>query len=143
MNRYISSIVGGLIATVILSILMIIKMQMGLLPQFNVIKDMTQIAGAETPIVGWIMHLVLGIIIWGLFYSIIYPGFKGPHYIKGIQFGILLWLLMMIIYMPVTENGLFASELGYPVMIMSLVLHIIYGFFLGLFAGLLMKEQAV
>lgn len=140
MNKYISSLIGGLLATIILSILMLIKMHAGLLPQFNVIKDMTDIAGAQTPIVGWIMHLVLGIIIWGLLFAIISSAFKGNYAIKGIQFGILLWLLMMIIYMPITENGLFAAKLGIKVVIMSLVLHIIYGFFLGLFTGLMYKE---
>lgn len=142
MNKYISSLIGGVIATVILSILMIIKMQMGLLPQFNVIADMTDIAGAQTPIIGWAMHLVLGIIIWGLLFAIVSHLFKGPYSVKGIQFGILLWFLMMIIYMPVTENGFFASHLGYPVMLASLILHIIYGFFLGLFTGLIYKDKS-
>lgn len=140
MNRYVNSVIGGLVGTIILSILMIFKMKMGLLPQFNVIKDMTQIAGAQSPIVGWLMHLVLGIIVWGLLFGLISCWFKGPYFVKGLQYSVLLWLLMMVIYMPITENGLFASQLGYPVMIMSLVLHLIYGFFLGLTVGLLDKK---
>lgn len=140
MNKFASSLLGAIAATIVLSIIMFLKMHMGYLPRFNVIADLTDIAGVETPIIGWCIHILLGIIVWGSLFALISCWFKGPYFIKGLQFGVLLWLLMMIIYMPITENGLFASKLGYSVMITSLVFHLIYGFFLGLFTGFV-REQ--
>lgn len=140
MNRYISSIIGGVAATVILSIIMFLKINMGYIPRFNVIADISSIAGVQTQLLGWAVHLVLGILIWGLLFGLIGDWFKGPYFIKGIQFGVLLWLLMMIIYMPITQNGFFAAKLGLNVVITSLVFHLIYGLFLGLFTGIVREN---
>lgn len=140
MSKYLSSITGGIVSTLILSIIMFLKAQMGYFPEFNVVADISQIAGVKTTILGWAIHLFLGIIVWGILFALISSWLKGPFFLKGIQFGVILWLLMMIIYMPIMDNGFFASDLGVNITITSLVFNVIYGLFLGLFTGIVQED---
>ncbi|WP_133130760.1 DUF6789 family protein [Legionella yabuuchiae] len=140
MNKYLVGFISGFIATAVLSLLMMLKAQMGLMPQFNVIRDFNQFLGSETPIVGWIIHFLLGSFIWGVLFALLAPALMGAYWLRGISFGIIAWLLMMFGYMPVMDHGFFAAELGVQVIIATLVLHIIYGFVLGLAYGLMPKK---
>jgi len=140
MNRYLNGIVSGFIATVVLSVLMLIKAGLGIMPEFNIIKDMTVLIGTTSPIAGWVIHFILGAFIWGLLFAIFVNVFKGAYWIRGIQFSVVLWLLMMVIFMPFVGNGFFASALGGSVVLATFVLHIIFGFVLGIFFGVFHKR---
>jgi len=135
MNKYLRGIIAGLIATIFLSLLMLLKAEMGLMPQFDVIGDLSQFFAVENRIVGWIIHFIMGSVIWALIFVFIVTFLKGPYWIRGLFFGVLAWLLMMLVYMPVMGHGLFAVNLGTQVMIATLVLHLIYGIVLGLVYG--------
>ena len=141
MNKYFVGFLAGFIATTILSLLMILKEQMGLMPQLNVIRDFNQYLGAATPILGWIIHFILGTLVWGCLFVLLSPALNGPYWLKGIYFGIIAWLLMMVGYMPVMDHGFFAANLGVQITIATLVLHLVYGFVLGLIYGLIPKER--
>ncbi|HEV7138805.1 MAG TPA: DUF6789 family protein [Steroidobacteraceae bacterium] len=56
-----------------------------------------------------------------------------PTWLRGIEFAIGAWILMMVLLMPPAGAGWFAVYLGYGAPLAALVLHIIYGFCLGLF----------
>jgi hypothetical protein len=123
--------VAGLIATVVLSILMLMKQAMGIMPKLNVIAmlaDMTQTGAA----VGWIMHFVIGVVLWGGGFALLVdrlPGGSVP--VKGIVFAVAAWLLMMIVVMPMAGAGFFGMSLGIMAPIATLMLHIIFGWVLG------------
>jgi hypothetical protein len=137
MNPYSRGLLAGLIATVALSALMILKMVLGLLPQFNAVAMLAGIGHGylglpATPAVGWIGHLVLGTVVWGLLFAGLDTVLPGPTMVvKGLVFGLLAWLAMMVIFMPLAGAGLFALDLGLPVTVATLVLHLIYGAVLG------------
>ncbi|MFV9930828.1 MAG: DUF6789 family protein [Francisella endosymbiont of Hyalomma asiaticum] len=61
--------------------------------------------------------------------SIFYFIYKLPDspVVKGISFGVIAWLLMMFIPIPMSGEGLFELKLGMIAPIITLVLHIIYG----------------
>lgn len=141
MNKYLAGFIAGFIATAVLSLLMMLKAQMGLMPQFNVVQDINLFFGAEIVLVGWIVHFLLGTFIWGGLFVLLSSVLIGAYWIRGICFGIIAWLLMMVGYMPVMDHGVFAVALGMPIMIATLVLHIIYGFVLGLIYGFLPKSR--
>ncbi|QBR83469.1 hypothetical protein E3983_03270 [Legionella israelensis] len=143
MNKYLAGFIAGFVATVVLSVLMMLKEQMGLMPQFNVIQDFNQFFGTENVLVGWILHFGLGTFIWGGIFVILVPALKGSYWLRGIYFGIIAWFLMMIGYMPVMAHGFFGMNLGLQVIIATLVLHIIYGFVLGLTYGAFPKKIEV
>lgn len=131
-----AGLIAGFIATVVLSILMIVKSSAGLLPQLNPIEDITHVAGQPTgttlPLLfGWLGHFVLGTIVWGTIYAALQASLPGTPVVRGLVFGALAWLAMMIFFMPLAGHGLFALSLGPQVTVATLVLHLIYGAVLG------------
>lgn len=146
MNRYAAGAVAGLAATVLLSALMLLKSSLGMLPQFNAIAMLAgmanQYAGLPaTPMVGWVIHLLIGTLLWGLLFAWLEPRIPGgADTVRGILFSIGTWVLMMVIVMPLAGVGLFGLQTGLPVPVATLVLHIIFGVVLGATYGVLMHR---
>ena len=55
-----------------------------------------------------------------------------PTFEAGIMFGLLLWIIALIIMRPVTGVEFWHHPLGLPAILVSLFGHILYGMFLGL-----------
>lgn len=141
-GNWLKGMVAGFVATIVLSALMVMKAQMGLMPELNPIKMMSDMAGASTPAPGWIMHFMIGTVLWGTLFAWLDPNIPGTaHWLKGIVFGIGAWLIMMIVVMPMAGAGFFGGNLGMMAPVMTLVLHIIYGVALGGIYGLERPEQ--
>lgn len=125
-------IVAGFIATVVLSIIMVIKAFMHVLPAFNAIEMIHGITGGPL-IMGWVGHFVIGALIWGTLFALLYGALPGSNaFVKGLTFSVLAWLAMMIIFMPVAGAGFFGLVIGWPVVLVTLLLHLIWGAVLGL-----------
>jgi len=84
------------------------------------------------PPIGWITHFVIGTILWGAAYAWLRPKFPSSGVLAGMVFGVLAWLAMMIVFMPIVGHGVFALGIGFPVTVATLVLHLIYGAALGI-----------
>ena len=129
--------IAGFIATVVLSILMVMKMKMGLMPDLNVIKMMTMMAHdmmgtPAVPVVGWVMHFMIGTAVWGGLFALFSKFFPdGNSMIKGMVFATLAWVMMMVLVMPMAGAGLFGLNMGMMAPIMTWILHLIYGAVLG------------
>jgi len=131
-----AALMAGLIATIVLSILMIAKSSAGLMPRLNPIEDIVHVADHPTGMTlplpfGWIGHFVLGTVVWGIIYAALQARLPGAPVVKGLIFGALAWLAMMIFFMPLAGHGLFALSLGLQATAATLVLHLIYGAVLG------------
>jgi H+-transporting ATPase len=127
---------AGFVATLLLSLLMAIKDFAGVLKQLNPIDNILfitdQISGVELPPpVGWILHFFIGAVIYGLAYSWISPRIPGSDVIRGLVFGVVAWLAMMLLFMPAAGDGLFGLVIGPEIAVTTLVLHLIYGAVLG------------
>lgn len=126
---------AGFVATLVLSVLMVAKGMMGLMPDLNVIKMLGQMSGGG-PTMGWIGHFVIGTVFWGIGYAVLYHWIPGSApWVKGLLFGIAAWLLMMIMVMPMAGAGFFGLNLGPMAPIMTLMLHAIFGAVLGAVYG--------
>lgn len=126
------SMVLGFIATIVISLFMIIKIKADIMPQLNPIKTLTMMLHDMlrmplNPLIGWIIHFIIGTIVWGCIFYFIYNKLLGYPVVKGISFGVIAWLLMMFIPMSMSGEGLFELKLGMMAPIITLVLHIIYG----------------
>ena len=129
-KNWLKGMVAGFIATVVLSVLMLMKQRMGLVPQLNPIEMLMKMVGGSA--VGWVPHFLIGTVVWGSLFPIFDARVpSGSHWVKGILFGIGAWLLMMILVMPMAGAGLFGMALGIMVPIATLVLHLIFGAVLG------------
>lgn len=122
---------AGFVATAILSALMVMKAMMGVMPELNPVKMIADMLDAP-PAVGWAMHFMIGTVLWGTLFAWLNPGLPGEsHWLKGIVFAVGAWLVMMVVMMPMAGAGLFGSHLGMMAPIMTLMLHIVFGFVLG------------
>lgn len=133
---------AGLVATVVLSLIMIMKGVMGMMPQVNAIQALAKISATYfgmplLPWVGWIEHFVIGTVLWGLIFAATINIWPGGYTVKGIVFSVVAWLAMMIIMMPMAGAGLFGLNLGMAAPMGTLVLHLVYGAVLGAVYGAL------
>lgn len=147
MGIYTRSMIAGFVATVVLSLLMIMKGMMGIMPELDVIamlgKMSQDLMGFGGPAVAWAMHFMIGTVLWGLLFAMFYPLLPGSGGIgKGISFGVLAWLMMMIGPMPMAGAGLFGMNLGLMAPMMTLVLHVIFGAVMGLVFARLSQAKA-
>ena len=126
-----AGIISGLVATVVLSILMIAKARMGLMPELNAIKMLAGMMGGPL-VMGWVAHFVIGTIIWGILFALLVDKLPGGVMISAIIFSILAWVLMMIGPMPMAGAGLFGMNMGMMAPAATLMLHIIWGIVLGI-----------
>ncbi|MCF3595090.1 hypothetical protein LZG00_13935 [Rhodobacteraceae bacterium LMO-12] len=141
MNKITAGLVAGFVATVVLSVMMLAKGMMGVMPELDVIAMLSTMMGAPAAM-GWLGHFIIGTVAWGggfvLLYGLI-PG--GSALIKGIVFGIAAWFGMMIMVMPMAGAGLFGMAFGIMGPMMTLVLHVIYGAVLGIVFRMLVAPK--
>ncbi|EML5470854.1 hypothetical protein RSM50_003503 [Pseudomonas aeruginosa] len=137
MNRYVRSMTAGFVATVALSLLMLMKGAMGLMPALNPITMLTDMAHAQmgmpaSPMVGWVAHFMIGTVVWGILFALLFDKLPGRSaLVKGMSFSVLAWLMMMIVPMPMAGAGLFGLALGMMAPVMTLMMHLIWGAVLG------------
>jgi hypothetical protein len=133
----VKGIIAGLVATIVLSGLMLTKEMMGLMPQLDVIRMLTTMMGVSSPVAGWITHFAIGTIAWGGLFAILEANLPGDSYWqRGIVFGIGAWVLMMVAVMPMAGAGMFGLGLGVMAPVMTFMLHAIFGAVLGGVYGL-------
>lgn len=137
MNKALKGILAGLAATVVLSLLMVMKSKMGLMPDVNVISMLASKMGGEISM-GWVAHFMIGTLGYGLAYAFVFSALPfGGHVSRGIALGIVGWFMMMIAVMPMMGAGLFGLGMpsGVMVPVATLVLHVIFGAVLGFVYG--------
>jgi len=133
MNKYLSGILAALVATIVLSLLMIAKGMMGLMPDVNIIGMLAKQMGTGA-MMGWVAHFVIGALGYGIAYALIFSDLKfGSHLLRGTLLGVIGWLVMMVAIMPMMGAGLFGMGLpsGMMVPVATLILHAIFGAVLG------------
>ncbi len=148
MNKYLIGIVAGFTGTAVLTLLMAMKMAVGIMPNLNVIHMLTSLAHGmmgtpENLMVGWMLHFMIGSVVWGVLFAAIVGSIHGKAFWqKGILFGIGAWVLMMLGPMPMAGAGLFGLNMGMMAPIMTLMLHVIFGLVLGsTYQKLLLKYE--
>jgi len=147
MGSYSKAIGAGFIATVILSIIMVLKTVMGVMPQMNAIAMLTQMAHGmagmpASPVVGWVLHFVIGSILWGVLYALLYAKLPGASALpKALGFSVLAWLLMMVVVMPMAGQGIFGLAIGPMASVATLMLHLIWGVALGMTYRVLTRQS--
>jgi len=142
-------LVAGLAATIVLSALMVLKSVVGLMPAMNAIMMLTHLGHGflgtpATPIVGWIIHVLIGVALWGLLFDFLRDFIPGTGDVtRGLVFATGAWLLMMVIVMPLAGAGLFGLRIGAGAPVATLVLHWVYGAVLGaIYAALAARTVA-
>jgi len=131
MNKIKYGAVAGITATIVLSIMMLIKGKMGVMPELDIIAMLAGKMGASL-MIGWVMHFMIGI-VYGVGFSMINQALPTTNMIfKGVSLGVIGWLVMMVMMMPMMDAGFFGIKMGVMAPMMTLVLHAIFGAVIGL-----------
>ncbi|MET4129830.1 DUF6789 family protein [Roseovarius sp. MBR-6] len=138
-----AGIAAGLIATGVLSLLMIVKGMMGVMPDLNVIAMLAATMGTGAAM-GWVAHVVIGIGYGVVFSRLSQGGDVNKAALKGIVLGIVGWAAMMTLLMPMMGKGLFGVEMASDLLIVplaTLMLHVIFGAVLGATYHIFVKDR--
>ena len=131
MNNIVKGVIAGFAATVVLSLLMMMKSAIGLMPELDVIAMLSAMMGSGLAM-GWVAHFMIGSLVWGGLFALLAPKLPGGSlWLKGVFFGVVAWVLMMVAIMPMAGAGVFGMKFGMLAPVMTLVLHLIFGAVLG------------
>jgi len=130
------AIIGGIVATIVMTLIMFIAPMMGM-PKMNPPKLLGAMMGFSVTI-GWIMHFMIGIIFALLYAYIFLPLLKGigNNTLRGGVFGIIVFILALVVMMMmVAVLGEKPPMQGSMAMIImgAVIGHIIFGIIVGLF----------
>ena len=130
-------LLGGVWATFVISAMMAMNNATHAIPELHLARTLSSILGAPNNVmVGWIAHFVLGTIVFGIAFAALAPRIPiRSNLVKGLGFGFLTWLGMMVIFMPLGGAGFFAAARGSVAPIAALVLNLVYGLVLGAVYG--------
>jgi uncharacterized protein DUF6789 len=137
MSNSMKGMIAGLVATLVLSGLLLLKSTMNLMPELNIIRLITNVGSIST-VQAWMDHFIVGVVIWGLLFGAYDSVASGPaHWLKGIIFGVFTWFIMMAAFMPLAKVGFFGFRIGPIAALVTLMYHLVYGAVLGTTYGLL------
>lgn len=130
-------LIAGFVATVVISMIMILRLAMGLMPWFNPVEIMnlnvqTLLDTRSSPVLGWFVHFVVGTVLWGGIYAVLADRLPGQRPgTRGLVFGLGAWLFVMLTVFPLAGSGFFALGLGVAAMLFTLITHLVFGWVLG------------
>jgi hypothetical protein len=142
--RILKAMGAGLVATVLMTAAISLAPYVGFPGDdyFSMLGSLlgTQAFGLESwnKIVGVIWHLNFGVIIFPHIYAYaLYPILPGPPWLKGMSFGVGLWLFLELLVMPMVGAGVFSIHTAHTLynVMGALVVHLLYGVTLGAVAG--------
>src|SRR5215207_8061972 len=137
MPNALKGLIAGLVATLVLSGLMILNSAIGLMPQIDIVRLLTTL-GTLTTASAWMDHFIVGVVVWGLLFAAIdATTTRSALWMKGMIFGVFAWLMMMVTFLPLAGAGFFGAKIGITPVLGLLFLHLLYGAVLGLTYGLL------
>ncbi|MBA1145879.1 hypothetical protein H0Z60_02290 [Ectothiorhodospiraceae bacterium WFHF3C12] len=130
-------VIAGLIATVVISLLMLMRLSAGIMTEYHPVEIMNLTAHglfgtADSLLVGWPLHFLVGTVIWGSLFALVERRIPVGGWVgRGIIFGAVAWLIIMITIFPAAGSGFFAVGFGIAVPLMTLLGHLAYGAVLG------------
>ena len=134
---------GGFVGTVIFTLMMrFVAPMMGV--RMDIVAKLGEMT--HTGLVGGILiHLLNGTVIFPLIYLyLLHRRLPGAPWQKGLLWGVILWLALEMVMMPMMGGGMFSVEMGGMKAVMAaLIGHLIYGAIFGAIAGAPATAKAV
>lgn len=136
---------AGLVATLTISLFMILRLSAEIMTWYNIVEIMNltaqRVLGTPNSMaVGWIVHFVVGTLIWGTLFALLAPYLPGSSDARrGLVFGLGAWLVVMITVFPLAGSGLFGMGFGLIAPLSTLLGHIVFGLVLGATYGWLQR----
>lgn len=130
------AILGGVVGTVVMTLMMEFVAPMMIGRPMDIAALIGGMMG-DNYMVGMAIHIMMGVLLFPLVYVFVVFGFlPGPAPVRGIIWGVALWLGAATMIMPMAGAGFFMSEIGgMKAAVAALMGHIVYGALLGVIAG--------
>lgn len=130
-----SGILAGVVATFVASAMLLINNAIGKIPELHIAQTLSGMLGQPDHImVGGITFFLIGAFLFSIIYAVIQSRIPvQSNLVKGLLFGVVIWLGMMLLYMPLAGAGLFAVNRGAIAAAAALVLTLVYGMILAAF----------
>lgn len=132
-ERLVASFGWGVVATLAMSVLMVIGVTTGFSPMPSPIPEAIAskiLSGAPQPLI--LLLAVTSHLAYGGVWGSILASLTRPVTIwKGVGLGVFLWLLMQVTVLPFLGWGLFGAGVTPKIAGATLILHLIYGTTLG------------
>jgi hypothetical protein len=119
MDKIGRGIIAGFLATIALSAIL------------DPIAMIVRTAGVLSPTLGWLLHFLVGTLVWGAGFALVHDWLRGPSWLRGIVFGVGAWLLVVITAVAARRFGLFGFEVGFATPLAMLAIHVVFGGLLG------------
>ncbi len=121
------AVLGGLVATAVMTVLMLAAPRMGL-PPMNIGAMLGSVMGGSL-VLGWMAHFVIGTILAVVYAAFFATRLPGAGFVRGVLYALLPWLMAELVVMPMMGAGLFGGSFGAA--LGSLAGHLVYGAVLG------------
>ena len=131
------AIVGGITGTLIMTAVGVWMAPMMGIPRMNPAVMLADQMGGNL-LVGWIAHLMIGVIL-AIGYALVAPFLFGPPTVRGAVYGLAPWLLAQIAVMPMMGTPVFSGSVAMAMG--SLIGHLIYGATVGAIYGPVASAQ--
>jgi hypothetical protein len=137
MSDLFKGIVAGGVATAVLSAVMLLISATGFEPQLELTRLLLTVLDEPTErILGWILHFAVGSLLLGGLFAYIEPRLSADSHAKrGILYGLIAWLIVMLVFLPAAGLGYFGFQLSVLAPLVMLALHVLYGAVLGWMYG--------
>jgi hypothetical protein len=101
------AVIAGVVGSAVFSMVLGVAPRMGM-PRMDIVGLLGSMFGAPNRLLGWIMHLMMGM-IFGLIYTFLWAqGVLAPTWLGGLVFGAVQWLVVGMIMgmMPLMHLGI-------------------------------------
>jgi len=138
------ALIGGFVGTLVLTALMYLAPFVGA-PRLDIAAALGSMLGNGVPAMmtgvwwlGMVWHFLNGTVLFSLIYAyFVYSWLPGDGWLRGLIWGVALWIGMELVLMPAIGSGVFSDHTSIPIerIAVGFVLNLAYGLLLGLFAG--------
>jgi hypothetical protein len=104
------AIVGGFVGTPAMTVAVYLIATL-VHVKMNIVDTLATMLGGWK--MGMLVHVLNGAIVFPLAYAVFFYRFLlGPSYVKGLAFGLTLWLASQLVVLPMIGAGVFSSHMG-------------------------------
>ena len=125
-------VVGGVLGTLTMTAVGVYIAPMMGMPPMNP-ADMLAMKMGGSLILGWMGHMMIGIVLALIFAKFALGRLPGPALVQGALFSVVPWLMAQLVVMPMMGMGLFSGSM--QLALGSLVGHLMYGAVMGAVVG--------
>ena len=129
------AVAAGLIGTAAMTALLLVEPSIGLpkIAMGQVLGSSLGLASALPsvgPALGWGLHFVIGALLALVYAGLLARRLPGPPLVRGVLYGLLVFVLAQVVFMPFVGGGLF-SRGDVELILGSLLGHLLYGGLVG------------